>query len=318
MRKLLLLTIFVEGWLAAQPSLTAVLPVPPGQYSGIAWISGHRYALVHDHAAEGGIWYISMPYLADGTLGKVLAAPAPGTRSGSVLRDPEGVAYVPTTATFFVCGEADQQILEYGFDGLPTGRALAVPPAFGIDSVRRNRGFEALTYCRETELFWTTTEAPLPADEAAGGMRVHRLQSFALSDLQPRACRIYVTEPPQGNAADAQAYAFGVSALAALPDGRLLVLEREVFVPRGGWMDKLRGAFTRVRIFRVDPQGETAEALEKEELISFSTSALNLADFEGMCLGPQLPDGRRLLVLIADSQGGRGGLLQERVRFYIL
>ena len=68
----------------------------------------------------------------------------------------------------------------------------------------------------------------------------------------------------------------------------------------------------------MDPQQEDVEALEKEEIISFSTTALDLANFEGMCLGPQLPDGRRLLLLIADSQSGRGGLLHEWLRIFIL
>jgi hypothetical protein len=33
-----------------------------------------------------------------------------------------------------------------------------------------------------------------------------------------------------------------------------------------------------------------------------------------MCLGPVLPDGRRTLVLIADSQRGSGGLTNEYVK----
>ena len=33
-----------------------------------------------------------------------------------------------------------------------------------------------------------------------------------------------------------------------------------------------------------------------------------LANYEGMCLGPRLPDGRRCLILIADSQAGMASL----------
>lgn len=319
MRRFLLLTLFLGEVLAAQPaSFVNPLPVPSGQYSGISWIGGHRYAVVHDKAPGGGIWYFSLPFLADGTLGKVAAAPAAGTLSSTVQRDPEGIAYVPSTGTFFVSGEADQQILEYGFDGLPTGRSLAVPPAFAPDSIRNNRGFEALSFCAETGLFWTTTESPLPVDESLSDRPLLRLQSFSLSDLQPRDRLRYEMAEPVGDASLADAYVFGVPALAALPDGRLLVLEREVFVPRGGVAVKLKGSFSQTRIFRVDPRQDTGETLEKEEIVSFSTSAWNLADYEGMCLGPAWPGGGRMLLLIADSQEGRGGLLEEWVRVFIL
>ena len=54
--------------------------------------------------------------------------------------------------------------------------------------------------------------------------------------------------------------------------------------------------------------------LEKKLLLSFNTYALNLADYEGMCLGPVLPDGTQLLLLIADSQGGMGGLVGEYLK----
>ena len=41
---------------------------------------------------------------------------------------------------------------------------------------------------------------------------------------------------------------------------------------------------------------------------------MSLANYEGMCLGPTLPDGRRCLVLIPDSQGGKDGLTSEYVK----
>ena len=129
---------------------------------------------------------------------------------------------------------------------------------------------------------------------------------------------IYEMEEPEADPSLASAYVFGVPALAALPDGRLLVLEREVFVPRGGVMEKLKGSFTRTRIFRTDPREDAEEPLEKEELIDFYTSARDLADYEGMCLGPAWPGGGRLLLLVADSQEGQGGLLEEWVRVFIL
>ena len=47
---------------------------------------------------------------------------------------------------------------------------------------------------------------------------------------------------------------------------------------------------------------------------SFSTNSGTLANYEGMCLGPTLPDGSRCLVLVPDSQGGQNGLTKEYVK----
>ena len=125
-------------------------------------------------------------------------------------------------------------------------------------------------------------------------------------------------DEPLRSAGGTAAYVHGVPALAALDDGRLLVLEREVFVPGGGFWDKLRNAFTEIRIYAVDPGRDSAGILRKSPLCSFRTGAPNLANFEGMCLGPVLPDGRRCLLLIADSQNGSGGLTGEYLKVILL
>jgi len=66
----------------------------------------------------------------------------------------------------------------------------------------------------------------------------------------------------------------------------------------------------------VDPSGDTAEILPKQLLcefetrISFTAAGIDvaLANYEGMCMGPRLSDGRRCLILIADSQAGMASL----------
>lgn len=106
--------------------------------------------------------------------------------------------------------------------------------------------------------------------------------------------------------------------MTVLPDGRLAVLEREVYVPGSGLFAKLAGSFTENSIYLVDPAHCTAGILEKTLLTRFRTSALTLANFEGMCLGPKMADGRQTLLLIADSQGGSGGLTGEYLRVIAL
>ena len=292
-----------------------LLDIEPGEYSGITRISGNRYAVVDDNLKGGGILFFSIPIDADGTVGRVLLQAADGTvKATGKAQDCEGVAYVPSTGTLFVSTEK-QEIREYDLSGRATGKALRIPEDMGAACIDTNRGFEALTYNDTTGLLWTTTESPLKADTFLPG--ILRLQSFG-KDGKPADRFLYQIDEPAKSAANTLAYVFGVPALAALDDGRLLVLEREVYVPKGRVWDKLQKAFTEMNLYLVDPVHDTAGILRKSLLCSFRTGALDLANFEGMCLGPTLPDGTRTLVLIADSQKGSGGLTSEYVKVILL
>ena len=259
--------------------------VAAGQYSGISWIGGNRYAVVHDKLKGGGIVFYEIALGNDGTVTSVTMSVAPGTESSTTAsQDNEGVAYVPESGTLFVSSEKNQQIREYDLDGNPTGRAMTIPADMAKAGIRSNKGFESLTY------------------NAATGLC---------------ARYFYRMDAPSKSASEASAaksYVYGVPALAALDDGRLLVLEREVYVPNGGTTDMLFNSFGKAKIYAVNPSKDSAGVLRKSLLASFQTSAADLANYEGMCLGPTLPDGRRCLVLIPDSQGGQSGLTREYVK----
>ena len=149
------------------------LEIVPGQYSGITHVSEDIYAVVHDKAVGGGIFFFTIGFNADGTIGPVTAFETDA--GGPKGLDNEDIVYVPETRTLFVSAEGDQSIREYYLNGAPTGRKLQVPAP--LRSPKANAGFEALAYHDGT--FWTTTESPLP------GETLHRLQSFRLSSLEP-------------------------------------------------------------------------------------------------------------------------------------
>ena len=301
--------------LYVKPLSQTLLGIDSGEFSGITHISGNRYAVVDDNLKGGGIVFFSIPISQDGTVGRVVTQLADGTANATgKAQDCEGIAYLPSTGTLFVSTE-NQEIREYDLSGRATGNALRIPKYMGTTQIQANRGFEALTYNDATGLIWTTTESPLKKDTFLP--RILRLQSFG-KDGQPAGRYFYQTGEPLKSSKGTTAYVFGIPALTALDDGRLLVLEREVYVPNGGFWDKFSDSFTKMDLFLVDPVHDTAGILRKTLLCSFRTGALDLANFEGMCLGPTLSDGTRCLLLIADSENGSGGLTNEYVKVILL
>ena len=304
------------GLTAKVLSSTALPDIEDGEYSGITWLSGNNYAVVDNDQKGGGILHFTIPIDNSGYVGDVSMRPAAGTVvSTDKNRDNEGITYVPSLGTLYVSSERHQEIREYDLAGRATGKALQIPSDLAVKAITSNRGFEALTFNNATGLFWTMTEAPLAKDTFLP--RILRLQSFG-TDGKPANRFLYQTGKPTKSAESASSYVFCVSCMAAMDDGRILVLEREVFVPKGNVLNKVRTAFTKMNLYVVDPVHDSAGILRKSLVCSFKTNALDLANFEGMCLGPTLPDGRRCLVLIADSQRGAGGLTQEYVRVILL
>ena len=304
-----------DAGIKATPLPQTQLDIASGEYSGITHISGNRYAVVSDNLKGGGIVHFSIPIDSYGNVGTVRMQQADGTVTAAGKdRDCEGVAFVPSAGMLYVSTEK-QEIREYDLAGRETGKTIRVPEDMDATRIEANRGFESLTFNESTGLFWATTESPLKEDTFLP--RLHRLQSFT-ADGKPAERFLYQADVPIQNAANTAAYVFGIPALTALDDGRLLVLEREVYVPNGGFWDKLTNSFTKMDLYLVDPVHDTAGILRKTLLCSFRTGAVDLANYEGMCLGPTLPDGQRTLILIADSQKGSGGLTNEYVKVILL
>ena len=262
--------------------------LPPGNYSGITALGDGRYALVSDKSEEDGFFMLRLTI--DSVKGRITSIENEGFRSsGLPNRDMEGICYRSSTNTVFISGEKDNEVYEYTLDGQRTGRRLDMPALF--KQADRNSGLESLTYDAQRHLFFTTTERPLKGDSLL------RIQTFT-DDLRPQRFYYYRPDTPIS-----RKYSQGVSELCALHDGRLLVLERQIRVP------KLKiGASTVIRIYEVTPSDEPL--LEKKLLMEFRTR-LNLtsrrfANYEGLC--QPMPN---LLLLIADSQNRYKHVLRD-------
>ncbi|MBR3454475.1 MAG: esterase-like activity of phytase family protein [Bacteroidaceae bacterium] len=321
--------------------------VPPANYSGICRISGDTYALVSDQEKEDGFYLMSISM--DSEAGKITDARRIGYRSspskkvdksGMSVRDLEGIAYHPSTSTFFLGGEGDEEVLEYDSLGRPTGRRLDMPQAFNVENIRVNLGIESLTYNKETHRFWTTTESTLKSDgemaDANHSTVRNRLRLLSFNDnLKCDRQFAYIMEAPlcANKGKHPKTLIHGVSDLCALDDGRLVVMEREIYVSK-----KNLNNYVNVRLFMVDPstsqsvdegtplsQQPASVFMQKTELCAFKTKGnitrRNIANYEGMCMGPKLNDGRQTLLLINDTQNGmtkHGIRLKEYIKVIIL
>ena len=300
--------------------------IPAGNYSGITHIEGDRYALVSDKQEADGWTEVSISFLPSGDIDRMaFIAQHYDAETVGKARDSEGIAYVPERG-FFVCAEDDQRILELSENGTPTGRSLSVPACYSTSNIFHNYGFESLAYNANQGIFWTTTEQGLKSDMASPATHdsptpiLLRLQSFG-ANLQPMRQFAYMTEVPLTNLKP-RLFAFGVPELLVLDDTTLIVMERELNIPR-----RYNRTRCNIRLFTVNPHPDKAitdtslplgemdrnDFLPKKPLHAFSTKIhfigkKNLANYEGMCLGPRLADGKQTILLIADSQNRAGNL----------
>ena len=292
--------------------------VPAGNYSGIAWLGDSRYAIANDKSPTAGFYLMTIQ--TDSLTGELVSVQEDAfLTNGQPNRDEEGICYVPQTQTVFVSGEADQEILEYNLQGQLTGRRLQIPEIF--KTAYSNGGFEALTYQTKTHRFWTTSENTLKADGEMPTIDRKiknrlRLQAFG-DDLQPKEQYWYESDSTLIRKHKGRSI-LGVSGLAALDDGRIVVLEREMYFPK-----KQIGSYSLVKLYLVDPsQQQPGEVLRKTLVTTFRTKVnitrRNFANYEGICVGPKLADGRQLLILVCDSQNQYRGVMKDWFRTVVL
>ena len=295
--------------------------IAPHNFSGIAPLGSDRYAVVSDKDTAAGfyVWHIEQ----DSVTGQVVRVTDEGFRphavsAGAPQPDYEGVAYEPTQARIWIADEATQQIRAFSCSGQPTGDSLCIPVTVSASAIRPNRGFEALTFSPTDSLLWTASEEPPRADPpsvgaagspspAAGGV-IELLGFSPTGSLQRRVPYAIDPSAPSGMV---RAHLNGVPALCALPDGSLLVLERELLIPR-----RYLGSWCAVRLFRVSAQDlataetSTRSPVRKQLLTRWITRLrcfrFDLANYEGLCLGRRLRDGRQTLLCVSDAQGGAG------------
>ena len=282
-------------------------PSLPASLSGIAWAGGTTYYAVSDDSFtdEVGLYPLTLELASNGLSVVSCKIPPPARRirlAGAY--DLEDVAFDAANGTVWAVDETRRTVKEHRLADGAVLRTLQLPEFLRHD--RSNLGMESLTLSEDGTTLWTCTEEALtcdgPRSSPKAGTTVRLLKftrptttdDFTLADSRP-----YTTD------AWNQAHDFdgkgrrGVSGLCALPDGSLLVLERELSF--GGAQALIAATTARLSfaIYRVDASGG-----EKERLASGGGNVFAFGNYEGICLGPHLPDGKRSVLLVSDSGDG--------------
>ena len=233
--------------------------------------------------------------------------------------DPEALRLRPRTGTLLWTSEGD---VTRGFgpafyESERDGRLLrefALPAMFKADASQRrgprdNLGLEGLALTPDGRHAWLAMEnaliqdGPTPTTKAPGGPC--RLTRMDLETGQATRQIAYVPDAIPlrplipGSLADN-----GISEVLMLDDHRMLVLERAYAT----------GAGNSLRLYEIDSRDATdvlaTDALAegnhrpvaKTLVADFAQLGLSLLDnTEGMCWGPALPDGKRMLVVVSDD-----------------
>lgn len=267
--------------------------VPAGDYSGIAWLGGDKYAVVSDKSANEGFYIFTIDI--DSVTGNIRNVVCEDfVECGKGNRDLEGIAWMPERGWILMCGEKDNMIRAYSRDGKSI--SVDIPKHIAHTNLPGNSGLESLSYNAATKRLWTCNEtAPITL--------VAYDDAFNIRDSFP-----YAMDAPNKDGTKAAAYAHGVSEVCAMDDGSLLVLEREFYVPKA----KI-GSSVVCKLYRYNPSKQQKMLIE-EWKTRLNLLARSLANYEGMCLGPRIADGRRVVVMIADSQSQYKGILKDWLR----
>ena len=217
-----------------------------------------------------------------------------------------------------------------------------------------NYNFESLAFDSVRQYLWTIPESTLrkdgqpatPQNGLANQLRLMRLdwgkmkenrnkekyseqvsskkeyseQESSKKDSRYMTTYAYQMDQPSTHK-KADIYVMGVSELCTLPDGQLLVLEREAFIPN----IKI-GAFCKCKLYLINPLNSEEFSMKenissdtpflKKRLLAewktgLSLSKRSFANYEGMCLGPKLEDGSQVVILLSDSQDQYAGVLKD-------
>ena len=335
--------------------------VAAGNYSGIAHLYDDIYAVVSDKSDSAlyfnfriqvnpktgeleQVENLGFTERTDGTLndGKPWLAQEKGFDHEAIVKVSDSTLVIASEG---YCRLKEYPILPISADTVTVGYPQNLwESRWPSSEFYPNYNFESLAFDSVHQYLWTIPESTLrkdgqpatPQNGLTNQLRLMRLdwgkmkedsnkeeyseQVSSKKDSRYMMTYAYQMDQPSTHK-KADIYVMGVSELCALPDGQLLVLEREAFIP------KIKiGAFCKCKLYLINPLNSEEFSMKekfssdtpflKKRLLAewktgLSLSKRSFANYEGMCLGPKLEDGSQVVILLSDSQDQYAGVLKD-------
>lgn len=335
--------------------------VAAGNYSGIAHLHDDIYAVVSDKSDSAlyfNFWILVNPKTGelekvenlgftertDGTLndGKPWLGQEKGFDHEAIVKVSDSTLVIASEG---YCRLKEYPILHTSADAAKVGYSQNLwENRWPSSDFYPNYNFESLAFDSIRQYLWTIPESTLhkdgqpatPQNGLANQLRLMRFdwgkmkenrnkeeyseQVSSKKDSRYLTTYAYQMDQPSTHK-KADIYVMGVSELCVLPDGQLLVLEREAFIP------KIKiGAFCKCKLYLINPLNSEEFSMKekfssdtpflKKRLLTewktgLSLSKRSFANYEGMCLGPKLEDGSQVVILLSDSQDQYAGVLKD-------
>ena len=335
--------------------------VAAGNYSGIAHLHDDIYAVVSDKSDSAlyfnfrilvnpktgeleQVENLGFTERTDGTLndGKSWQGQEKGFDHEAIVKVSDSTLVIASEG---YCRLKEYPILPTSADAAKVGSSQNLwESRWPSSEFYPNYNFESLAFDFVRQYLWTIPESTLrkdgqpatPQNGLANQLRLMRLDWGKMKENRNKeeyseqvSCKkdsrymtpyAYQMDQPSTHK-KADIYVMGVSELCALPDGQLLVLEREAFIP------KIKiGAFCKCKLYQINPLNSEEFSMKenfssdtpflKKRLLAewktgLSLSKRSFANYEGMCLGPMLEDGSQVVILLSDSQDQYAGVLKD-------
>ena len=335
--------------------------VAAGNYSGIAHLHDDIYAVVSDNSDSAlyfnfriqvnpktgeleQVENLGFTERTDGTLndGKFWQGQEKGFDHEAIVKASDSTLVITSEG---YCRLKEYPVLPTSADAAKVGSSQNLwESRWASSEFYPNYNFESLAFDSVRQYLWTIPESTLrkdgqpatPQNGLANQLRLMRLdwgkmkenrnkeeyseQVSSKKDSRYMTTYAYQMDQPSTHK-KADIYVMGVSELCALPDGQLLVLEREAFIP------KIKiGAFCKCKLYLINPLNSEEFSMKenfssdtpflKKRLLAewktgLSLSKRSFANYEGMCLGPKLEDGSQVVILLSDSQDQYAGVLKD-------
>lgn len=201
---------------------------------------------------------------------------------------------------------------------------LALPEKFLVEplgqqkkGVQNNRSLESLTGFQDGKVIFTTSESSLIQDikkneeHLGDGVRIVKYVDEG-KGLQAKAEYPYKIDAFGKNAAGSPEFFRGISDMLAVSDDKVLVLERGARFIGTTWastvsiyLADLRGAMDVSAVKSLAT--EKVSYVPKTRLVDFETDLatarkdMAIDNFEALSWGPNLPDGRKTLLVMSDN-----------------